>query len=106
LTAMHLAGHEPYAAGAAVARAAVVRHMDAIVQGCVQEQFTASRQKAAAVDSNLAAFLHFQFLPCFRIYRSDVAVALGWQCRSENKKHDTSSFRRMPCIGENNKQRE
>jgi hypothetical protein len=64
-----------------VARAAVVRHVDAVVQSRVEQKFAAARQKPAAVDSNLATFLHCPILLCFRVYRSN--AAWHWQGSQE-----------------------
>ena len=55
--APHFPGYQPHAAGAAVAGAAVMRQVDAVAQGSVQQQLAAARQKAIAIDSNLVTSL-------------------------------------------------
>ena len=56
--ALHLAGYQPHAAGAAVAGAAVMGQVDAVAQRSVQQQLAAARQKAIAVDSNSVTPCH------------------------------------------------
>ena len=48
--AVHFAGYQPHAAGAAMAGAAVMGQVDAVAQSCVQQHLAAARQKAIAVD--------------------------------------------------------
>ena len=68
--ALHFAGYQPHAAGAAVAGSAVMGKIDAVVQCSVQQQFAAARLNAIAIDSDLVASCHcpipegFKFLTC------------------------------------------
>src|SRR5262245_31756909 len=57
-TAMHFAGYQPHAAGAAVAGAAVIGQVDAVVQSSVQQQLAAARLKGIAIDSNFVTSCH------------------------------------------------
>jgi hypothetical protein len=57
-TALHFAGYEPYAAGAAVAGTAIMREIDAVAQGSVQQQLAVACEKAIAVERNLVTFCH------------------------------------------------
>jgi hypothetical protein len=54
----HFPGYQPHAAGAAVAGTAVMRQVDAVAQGSVQQQLAVARQKAIAIDSNLVTSCH------------------------------------------------
>jgi hypothetical protein len=56
--APHLAGHQPHAAGAAVAGTAVIGQVDAVTQSSVQQQRAAACRKAIAVDRNLVTSCH------------------------------------------------
>jgi hypothetical protein len=56
--APHLAGHEPDAASAAVAGAAVIGQVDAVAQGSIEQQRAAARQEAIAIDGNLVSSCH------------------------------------------------
>jgi hypothetical protein len=57
-TALHLAGYKSHAAGAAVAGTAVMREVDAVAQGSVQQQLAVARLKAIAIECNLVTFCH------------------------------------------------
>ena len=56
--ALHFAGYQPHAAGAAVAGAAVMWQLDAVAQGRIQQQLAAGRQKALAIDGYLVMNCH------------------------------------------------
>jgi outer membrane protein TolC len=58
LPALHLSGNETQTARSAVARAAVIRQVNAIAQRSVQKQCTTWSPKGAAVDRYLVASIH------------------------------------------------
>jgi hypothetical protein len=57
-TAPHIAGYEPHAAGAAVAGTAIMREVDAVAQGSVQQQLAVARRKTIAIERNVVTFCH------------------------------------------------
>jgi hypothetical protein len=78
-TALHFAGYQPHAAGAAVAGAAVMGQLDAVAQSSIQQQLAAGRQKALAIDGYLVMSCHCLILEGFFKYRSQTWSVLRRQ---------------------------
>jgi len=84
--APHFAGYQPHATGAAVARPAVVGHSDAVAQSSVEQQFTATRLKAASIYGDLAAW-HFLIHGCFRTKKpKQCGLAMTFRRKEQGKR--------------------
>ena len=96
--AVHFAGYQPHAAGAAVAGAAVMGQVDAVAQSCVQQQLAAARQKAIAVDGNSVTSCHgpipegHKFPVCGWRNRAAVAAPLPMRSNPSVLKSETPTL--------------